>query len=123
MKAQVSFEFMLYLVVAALALSTALFLSKGLYSNESALEDSSAMSQFVADVNFNMQYVSSTFYAYVPPGLCDAMVSGRSIIYGNATYRLYNNVSLSGSLCPAGIVERLSMSNIGNGTYLMDVIR
>ncbi len=114
---------MLYLVVAALALSTALFLSKGLYFNESALEDSSAMSQFVADVNFNMQYVSSTFYAYVPPGLCDAMVSGRSIIYGNATYRLYNNVSLSGSLCPAGIVERQIMSNIGNGTYLMDVIR
>ena len=122
MKAQVSFEFMLYLVVAASALSVALFFSAKVYSNESALGSSSAIAQFVSEVNYNMRYPSSNFYAYVPSAFCSAAVSGSAITYGNNTYQFYGNVSIS-RLCPGGRIENISITSMGDGAYSMVAIQ
>lgn len=123
MKAQISFEFMLYLVVAATALATGLFFASGLYSKESGLYGSSAITQFVSEVNFNMQSLSSSFYAYVPRQLCGADVSGRSFTYDNSTYTFYGNVTFSNALCPGGMTEELLITGIGNDTFTINVVQ
>jgi hypothetical protein len=124
MKAQISFEFMLYLVVAAVVLSAALSFSARIYSKESALDYSSALMQFVAGVNFNMQYASSKFYAYVPRGVCEMNITKGSFAYRNVTYSFDSGLSISPEVCnSSGSVEYLLVSSAGNGSYTLGAAR
>ena len=108
MKAQMSFEFMVYMAIAIA--SIAVSLSMYAYSNHMlAYRSSSAMDEaFVAAIEAHMLYTSSTFYAIVPAGICsnDAGMPG--------------NVYLETQLCGhGGSMEELLLTMDLNGSYTL----
>ncbi|MEM3827064.1 MAG: hypothetical protein QXR58_00490 [Candidatus Micrarchaeaceae archaeon] len=113
---QISFEFMLYLVVASASLTVALAFSASELSREAASSSAYSMEQFAAIVNSNIQYSPSNFYAYVPSGVCSISASQNAAIFDA-------EINISGSLCAAaGGIAHLSLSPNGSGGYNLQVV-
>jgi hypothetical protein len=117
-KAQLSFEFLIYVAISAVSLvgMMALYI-KG--SQTYSLAEGRAYAElFVAGVNSHMGYSLSSFVAYVPKGLCGHLFGGRALRYYNTDYAFAGNVTLDNSLCgSAGGMENITMYRSDNGTF------
>ena len=108
MKAQMSFEFMVYMAIAIA--SIAVSLSVYAYSDHMlASRSGSALREaFIAAIEAHMLYYSSTFYAVVPAGICpnDTGMPG--------------NVRLEAQLCrQGGRMTKLLLAMNLNGSYTL----
>lgn len=121
-RAQTSFEFMLYMSVSVLALATALPLAMRAYSPLRASYGSMAASELAGAINYNMQFGSSRFSAYVPGGICGAGAETAPVnsIEGSP---LDAPVVISSSVCGSGSIENLSLEYMYNGTYSLSAAR
>ncbi len=120
MRAQLSLEFLIYVGIAMASMVAML----GLYIRGSApLASYSTQAEvegFVAGVNANMAAQHSSFYAYLPKGMCSITASGSFITYMNRTYRFYGNVSLRlGSGCAGSSIALVHTDMLQNGTLLV----
>lgn len=116
MRLQLSFEFMLYLVVGSVSLTAALAFTVTAFSKESASASTYSMEQFASIVNSNTGYYSSQFYAYVPKAVCNSSYLDESGFFDA-------RVEVSNSLCSAsGRILRLESDYIGNGTYILNTL-
>ncbi|MCL4389703.1 hypothetical protein M1397_03825 [Candidatus Marsarchaeota archaeon] len=119
MKAQLSFEMLIYLGLSLASIAAAVYAyvyGRGAVSGAAATY---SLEEFVAAVNSNAGFQSSSFYAYVPNGLCNASLLGNMLIYRNATYYFESNVSIAkGLLCAYGFTT-ISTERLANGTILV----
>ncbi len=121
MKAQLSFEFLIYVAISAVSLvgMLAVYLKgNAIYVN---VENRSYAELLVAAINNHLGYFSSNFTAYVPKGVCANPVNGTLLEYDNATYSFSGDVRLSGSLCDGnGGLEYVTVTRLDNGTFVVD---
>ncbi|MGC8538199.1 MAG: hypothetical protein ACP5MZ_04470 [Candidatus Micrarchaeia archaeon] len=108
MKAQMSFEFMIYMAIAIASIVASL----SLYAYSSgmlAFRSSSVLKEaFAAAIEARMPYYSSTFYAVVPAGICL-----------NDT-GMPKDVHLETSLCgQGGMMKELLLVRNLNGSYTL----
>lgn len=115
MRLQLSFEFLLYLVVAGISLASALAFGTAIASREYASLSNYSMEQFASLINENLEFYSSSFYAYVPRQACNSSaLSERDMLYAS--------VSFSNAVClGSGRIEHLELQSYGNGTYVLGV--
>ncbi len=106
MKAQMSFEFMLYAAIALASIAASL--SVYMYSDHALLSGSASAldEEFATAIEAHMAYYSSTFRIIVPKGACQ--LGGL----------LPDNVHISDSLCnsSSGMAEVLLTREL-NGSY------
>ena len=120
-KAQLSFEFLVYIAVSAVSLAFALLIFSNGIAEINNVSNRAFVQQFVSSVNSNMWYGQSRFAAYLPGAICNAVVSNQNITYQNTTYYFDGNISTAGSgLCPySNRIIVYNMTRLYNGTYLI----
>jgi len=116
--AQLSFEFLVYLAISMVALSTSLLTYVHFKnSNETPLIYTE---ELLAQINNNMIYQGSTFRSYVPGLICKASTHGRVLKIGANSFALEGNLTISNTVCSlSGSVETLTLSYSYNGTYIL----
>ncbi|MEM0150070.1 MAG: hypothetical protein QXW10_04195, partial [Candidatus Micrarchaeaceae archaeon] len=108
MKAQLSFEFMVYTAIAIASISVSL--SIYMYSDRALLaKSSSALDEaFAASIEAHMVYYSSTFYVVVPDNACGAAAL------------LPKGIRVDKSLCNGSDgMAKVSLSRSLNGSYTL----
>ncbi|MGC8538101.1 MAG: hypothetical protein ACP5MZ_03940 [Candidatus Micrarchaeia archaeon] len=108
MKAQMSFEFMIYMAIAITSIAVSLSLYA--YSDHMlASRSGSALKEaFATAIEAHMLYYSSTFYVVVPAGICS-----------NAT-GMPSSVYIGASVCrQGGNMEELLLTRNLNGSYTL----
>ena len=123
MKLQLSLEFLIYAVISGVALAAMLAMFVGAQGSGSAMASETYVEEFVALVNANMAYRTSSFSAYLPKALCGATASGSSLIVGSRQFELSGLLEIDGNvLCDgAGGIARLRMEEQYNGTFRLYV--
>jgi len=121
MKAQLSFEFLLYTIVSGISLAVTLGIFLHAQGMESDMGTRSYIEELVALINANMAYGSSGFSAYVPRALCNATVAGVYLNTAFGSFALSNPLNIEGNvLCPSSSgVEQVKMTYAYNGTYAL----
>lgn len=125
MKAQVSFEFLIYTVISAVSLVFILLVylrGNAVLASES---NQAALGELVATINTNMAYQQASFRVYIPSHICNASVKSDLIGLSNNSYYFANNVSVDkGELCAfSGRVALLNMTRQLNDTFSIDIGR
>ncbi len=122
MRLQLSLEFVLYTALAAASAASAI--SMFVYAKGSIAEREGGvyLEELSALINANMAYSNSTFYAFVPRGLCGAPAGGSN---GSGAYSgadsVDGNLTIQPSLCGSGGgIARLRLVRLFNGTYLLE---
>ena len=118
-KAQITLEFLIYMAIGISALATALYATAGIRSGNANALTKYALESFFGRISAMQQYGSSSFAAYVPKSVCSC--SGSEIVVcGN--YSIYSGagIELSPSICKySGLVENVSESYSGAGSYVI----
>ncbi|MEM3839040.1 MAG: hypothetical protein QXF01_00450 [Candidatus Micrarchaeaceae archaeon] len=119
MKAQMSFEFMVYLSMAGIGLLIGIAALASRLHYVSSQIDSYAMYQFVSTINMNIESGITSFRAYIPHGACNATVHGNMVESEYGTFYLIGRASLApGSLCPDGAYLNIS-AEYYNGSWMI----
>jgi hypothetical protein len=120
MRAQLSFEFLVYVAVSGASLAVMLGLFARSQAVQSNIRAASYTEELIASINANMAYSSSSFSAYVPEGLCGAAVANDALVTSFGSFTLNNPLIIAGNaLCPGQGIERLGMTEEYNGTYVL----
>ncbi len=115
--AQTSFEFMVYMAVAILAMAAVLPLASHAYAGTRAAYGSMRYGELAGEINYNMQFDGGRFEAYVPKGVC-LPGQGWYAVNSLGGYALGSIVEVNGSVCKAaGAMENLSLTYSYNGAY------
>ncbi len=112
---------LLYLgvAIASIAASAAIYLQSN--ARMAGISAAGMMESFVAEVNSNANLQSSRFYAYIPPMICNAKVSGYSIHYLNETYYFYRKTIISIlPNCSNGGIEEVHTNLMQNGSLMVN---
>ena len=119
MKAQLSFEFLIYMAVSGISLAVMLGMFIRAQSVQNSMNLRSYVEELAASINANMNYRSSSFSAYVPSNLCNATVVNGTLVTVQGSFQLDGQLELLGNaLCQStGSVEQLDMTETYNGTY------
>ena len=119
MKAQLSFEMLLYLGISLASIAAGIYAYAYGKGEISRAAGAYSLEELVAAVNSNAGFQSSSFYAYVPEGICNASLSGNRLAYWDAEYYFESNVSIErGVLCASGFTT-ISTERLANGTILV----
>ncbi|MGC8648766.1 MAG: hypothetical protein ACP5UN_00915 [Candidatus Micrarchaeia archaeon] len=121
-KAQLSFEFMLYLLISVIALAGVI--SMFIYSKSAIQIESTKifLQQFVSDVNLHTNFYDSSFNVYIPSKACAAKFSYNKLIYNNISFIFNSNISMNWSvLCKENSsILNITLNKIGNNFVLGD---
>jgi hypothetical protein len=122
-KAQLSFEFLVYVAVSGASLALMLGMFARSQAAQSNIRAAAYTGELAASINANMAYGSSSFSAYVPEGLCGAAVVDGTLVTRFGNFTLDGPLMISrNALCPGQGIERLSMAEEYNGTYVLQLI-
>lgn len=110
MKAQMSFEFILYSAASIIALAVGLGMASSAAPRISATMNQAYTYGLLAEISSHLPYYNSTFVAYVPRSFCSYVASGAPPSDLGAVVEVQN-----GSLC-SGSVERVSIA-YRDGSY------
>ena len=111
MKAQMSFEFILYAAASIVALAVGLGMTASAAPRISSAMNQAYTYSLLAEISAHMPYYNSTFVAYVPKSFC-SYLSGGALPGLGAVVEVQN-----WSIC-SGSVERVSLAYHG-GNYLL----
>lgn len=116
MRAQLSYEFLLYTSIAALSIAAAI----GLYLRGNVTLASyyaqGEMEAFVAGINANFAVQHGSFVAYMPKGACALTVDNGTLLYSGGSYPLPGGVIfLPGNWCAGGLAL-VNTEMLPNGT-------
>ncbi|MGC8622452.1 MAG: hypothetical protein ACP5SJ_03405 [Candidatus Micrarchaeia archaeon] len=115
MRLQLSFEFLLYLVVASISLASALSFGAAISYKEHASLSNYSAEALASLINENLALHSSVFYAYVPKQACNSSAFSKQ-------WQIYANVAFAKQVClDSGSIERLRLQYSGNGSYILGV--
>ncbi len=121
MKAQLSFEYMIYIVAGLASMAMALAGGSLAMNAISQRINAAYMGSLVSEIDSNMAYSESTFTAYIPKCICNASLNSTSIIMGNTIYELSGAVEF-GNLCKySGSIRTIELRRLYNGTYSLAV--
>ena len=106
MKAQLSFEFMVYTAIAIASIAVSLSIYMSSHSSLSTRSTAALDEAFAASIEAHMAYHSSTFYVVLPGNACQAAA------------QLLDNVIMDRNLCnESGMMVKVSLSSDTNGSY------
>ena len=122
-RAQLSFEFLLYLSVAVLGLIGGYGLFNMAKIGIAGSYGNSSIEAFASQIGYNMAFQNSSFYSIVPKGVCaddghiiNNISNGANSISAHLDAPLYINLHL----CNWGsTVQLLRMHYTYNGTYIL----
>jgi hypothetical protein len=121
-KAQLSFEFMLYLVISAIAIVSVI--SMFIYSRSAIQIESTKifLQQFVTAVNLHTNFYDSSFDVYMPDKACAAKFYYNKLIYNNVSFIFNSNISMDWSLlCKKNSsIINITLNKIGSVFVLSD---
>ncbi len=111
MKLQISFELLLYMAIAGIALLFGVVMLASKWSDINGSVDSLSVYYFINSLNEELTSGASSFSLYVPKGACNSTISGNKVqtIYG--TYYLTSGIDMpQGLLCPDGQSANFTVS-------------
>ena len=119
-KAQLSFEFMIYIAVSVISLVLAVPLFTRAESTLASVSESAELQNFASSINARLGYQSSAFAVYLPKALCSSTL-GNKLTYMNSSYPLGADISANMSyLChDSGSIAQMRLERLYNGTYLL----
>ncbi|MEM0202266.1 MAG: hypothetical protein QXR73_03755 [Candidatus Micrarchaeaceae archaeon] len=124
MRAQLSLEFMVYMAAGGASLALVLAAAGASLNGIGSIDTASYISALVSEINSNMAYSRSVFSAYIPTGICNAIVNSTSITYERKSYYFADYLSFDNSICSyAGALRTFAISETGNGSYVLKVIK
>ncbi|MDE1868957.1 MAG: hypothetical protein KGH60_03265 [Candidatus Micrarchaeota archaeon] len=116
-KGQLSFEFLIYIAVSAAALVAVFSIYEASGASQRAASTGIYMQELTASINGNMAYQSSSFYAYVPPGICN-VTEGPMPVSAINGFALLGEIYIANGICTNSPgIERLSLSVNYRGGY------
>ena len=119
-RAQLSFEFLVYVAVSGASLAVILGMFARSQAVQGDISSASYTEELVASIDANMAYSSSSFSAYVPEGLCGAAVVDDTLVTSFGNFTLNNPIEIEGNaLCSGEGIEQLAMAQEYNGTYVL----
>lgn len=119
MRAQISFEAMIYFTLAGFALLFGITAVASKWQYISETMNTYAISSFVNLVSENMVNGTSSFRIYVPKGVCNSTSVGNKMITDYGTYYFPYLVKVEdGAFCPDGGYSDL-IASYSNGTWLV----
>lgn len=120
-RAQVSFEFLIYVAVSAVALVLVLSLFIRGNSTLAYINGKSSLEGLVALINTNMAFQRASFSSYIPEEACSFQFGSRSIEFDNQSYLFTANVSIDkeGICAYAGTIALVNITELQNGAYLV----
>ncbi len=124
MKIQTSFEFMIYLMLSAVALMISMRSINSAIAQFYGVLSNSEMNNLVSKINYAaLSYTSMSFDAYLPDGVCNAKINNSQLSteYGNFT--LGHDVKLqNATLCPDKTEARFDIID-SNGFFVVSRVR
>ncbi len=121
-RAQITFEFLIYLAVGTASLSGALYAYSSMDARSAASTSYAQTLDFISAINSNAGYSASSFYAYIPSGICACSLNASAVKCPYGSFNTSVTISFSGDACShAGKLARISESYESNGTYLIGV--
>jgi hypothetical protein len=123
MKLQLSLEFLIYVVISGISLAVMLGMFVSAQSSSGAITSGTYLEEFVALINANMAYRTSSFSAYVPRALCGATVVGTSLAVNSIPFELGGRLEIEDdALCKgAGGIAHFRMEEQYNGSFRLYV--
>lgn len=123
-RAQLSFEFLLYLSIAALGIVWGYGLFNVARANVAGGFTHSAAETFASQIDYNMAFQNSSFYSIIPKGVCaddghtiKNITNGANSISVQLDAPLYINMH---GCSWNSIFQLLTMSYAYNGTYVIE---
>ncbi len=105
--------------IASIAASVAIYMQANTRIN--FISEAGMVEGFVSEINSNANLYSSSFYAYIPYGLCNKSASGNALSYQNKTYYFIRNTSLSLlPSCNKSGMEKIQTTLLQNGTLMVN---
>lgn len=115
MRAQLSFELLVYFALAGIAMLSAASFLAARWPGIAVEEQGYAVSNFVNALDAEAADGAGSFYAYLPPGVCNSTQSPGELVTGSGTFYLLGNMAFAaGSLCPDGTYATLHLSYEGD---------
>ena len=106
MKAQMSLEVLVYVLLAGVSLVYSISLVSGYYASSARAASSYEYSNFVEAINMALMNGASAVSLYVPNGVCNSTETRDSIAVANDTLYFAEPVSIRRSLlCKTGTAE------------------
>ena len=119
MKAQLSFEFLLYITVSAVAMVSVFSIYETSAAAQGAASANVYMEELAASINGNMAYQSSSFYAYVPKSICNVTAEPMPVM-SIGRFALLEYLYIANSVCDAAAgIENLSLRSDYYGAYAL----
>ncbi len=119
MKLQISFELLLYMAIAGIALLFGVVMLASKWPDISLSVDSLGFYSFINSLNEELSSGASSFSLYVPKGACNSTISGNKIQNTYGTYYLTSGISMQqGILCPDGRSANFTVSYV-SGSWVI----
>ena len=119
MRLQISFELLLYLSVAGIALLFGLMMLASRWSGINNSVNSLGIYYFINSLNEELASGAMSFSLFVPRGTCNSTVSGHAIVNRYGTYYLTGNIKVpAGIFCPDGQPANFTVS-YGTGAWVI----
>ncbi len=111
MRLQISFELLLYLSLAGIALLTSVAMLASKWSGINRSVDSLGLYYFINSLNEQLASGAQSFSLYVPHGACNSTLSGDAVKTAYGTYYLAGPIGVSsGIFCPDGQTANFALS-------------
>ena len=122
-RAQLSFEFLLYLSIAALGIVWGYGLFNVARANVAGGFTHSAAETFASQIDYNMAFQNSSFYAIIPSGICTNeghVIKNISAGVNRTGIPLNAPLYINLHMCEGkDALQLLTMSYAYNGTYVL----
>ncbi len=120
MRAQISFEAMVYFTLAGLALLFGVTVVASRLGEIRSALGAYGLSSFTSTVAERIEEGDGTFDVYVPSGACNSTITGNRMTTAFGQFYLPSLVVVNGSaFCPDGEYANLTVAYEGNGRWVI----